>query len=140
MKKLTIGQLAKKNGVRIDTIRHYERLGLVKPEDRSKAGYRFYGQESLRIVEFILRAKNLGFTLAEIKTLLRLKASQTSTCKDMLERTEEKIFEAKENVRHLNKIHKALEKLAEACPGGNMPLSACPILDHLYPHKIRKEK
>jgi DNA-binding transcriptional MerR regulator len=133
MKNLTIGQLAKESGVRTDTIRHYERLDILKPASRSKAGYRLYGQESLRTVKFIRRAKDLGFTLAEIKTLLRLKASQTATCKDMLERTEKKISEAKENMRHLNKIHDALEKLGGICPGGDMPLNACPILAYLYP-------
>jgi len=138
MKNLTIGQLAKESGVRTDTIRHYERLGLVKPESRSKAGYRLYGLESLRVVEFIRRAKDLGFTLTEIKTLLRLKSSQTATCRDMLERTEKKIAQAKENVRHLNRIHGALEKLADACPGGDMPLSACPILAYLHQGEWQK--
>ncbi|MCF6216284.1 MAG: heavy metal-responsive transcriptional regulator [Emcibacter sp.] len=133
MNDLTIGQLARKCGVRTDTIRYYEQLEIIQPEDRSSAGYRLYGPESIRTIKFIRRAKDLGFTLAEIKILLNLKASQTATCRDMLERTEAKIVEAKENMRHLNNMHDVLEKLSEACPGGNMPLSECPILDHLYP-------
>ena len=133
MNDLTIGQLAKESNVRTDTIRYYEQLGIINPEGRSNAGYRLYGPESIRTIKFIRRAKNLGFTLAEIKVLLSLKASQTATCRDMLERTEAKIVEAKENMRHLNDMHDVLEKLSEACPGGDMPLSECPILDHLYP-------
>ena len=135
MKRLTIGQLAKESGVRTDTIRYYEQLGLIKPEGRSESGYRLYSDDAIRLVQFIRRAKDLGFTLAEIKTLLTLKASQTATCKDMLERTEAKLTEAKENIKHLSKMHDALEKLSEACPGGDMPLSECPILDYLYPNK-----
>ncbi len=133
MSDLTIGLLAKESGVRTDTIRYYEQLGIISPEARSNAGYRLYGTESVRTVKFIRRAKDLGFTLAEIKTLLTLKTSQSATCKDMLERTDSKIVEAKENMRHLNHMHDALKKLSNACPGGDMPLSECPILDHLYP-------
>ena len=130
---MTIGILAKKSDVRTDTIRYYEKLGLLLPEERSKAGYRLYNDNSMRIVKFILRAKDLGFRLEEIKTLLTLKASQTATCQDMLERTDQKLEEAKANLKRLNNIHSALEKLLEACPGGKMPLSECPILDYLYP-------
>ena len=101
MKRLTIGQLAKESGVRTDTIRYYEQLGLIKPEGRSESGYRLYSDDAIRLVQFIRRAKDLGFTLAEIKTLLTLKASQTATCNDMLQRTEEKLEEAKENIKHL---------------------------------------
>ena len=133
MSDLTIGVLAKETNVRTDTIRYYEQLGLVKPQGRSKAGYRVYGQNSIRLVQFIRRAKDLGFKLAEIKTLLTLSASQTATCKDILESTAHKLKEAKENIRQLKNIHDALEKLADECPGGDEPLSECPILDHLYP-------
>lgn len=141
MKRLTIGQLAKESGVRTDTIRYYEQLGLIKPEGRSESGYRLYSDDAIRLVQFIRRAKDLGFTLAEIKTLLTLKASQTATCNDMRERAEEKLEEAKENIKHLNRMHDALEKLAQECPGGDMPLSKCPILDYLYPpHENMKEE
>ena len=140
MKRLTIGQLAKESGVRTDTIRYYEQLGLIKPEGRSESGYRLYSDDAIRLVQFIRRAKDLGFKLAEIKTLLTLKASQTATCNDMLQRTEEKLVEAKENIKHLNRMHDALEKLADECPGGDMPLSKCPILDYLYPKTELQEK
>ncbi|WP_339864787.1 heavy metal-responsive transcriptional regulator [Paremcibacter congregatus] len=138
MAGLKIGQLAKASGVRTDTVRYYEQLGLIYPEDHSEAGYRLYNKDSIRLVQFIRRAKDLGFKLGEVKTLLTLKASQTATCKDMLENTEKKLAEAKDTIRHLNKIHDALEELAKACPGGDMPLSECPILDYLYP-KIFKQ-
>ena len=125
MNSMTIGILAKKSDVRTDTIRYYEKLGLLLPEERSKAGYRLYNDNSMRIVKFIHWNKST--------ILLTLKASQTATCQDMLERTDQKLEEAKANLKRLNNIHSALEKLLEACPGGKMPLSECPILDYLYP-------
>lgn len=133
MGNLLIGQLARESGVRTDTIRYYERLGLIQPEGRSEAGYRLYSKKSVRLVQFIRRAKGLGFKLEEARILLTLKASQTATCQDMLERTDQKMQEAQANIKRLKNIHDALEKLSEACPGGDMPLSECPILDYLYP-------
>ena len=101
MGNLTIGQLAKESGVRTDTIRYYEQLGLIHPEGRSEAGYRLYSEDSIRLVQFVRRSKDLGFKLAEIKTLLTLKASETATCQDMLERTDEKLDEARQNIKQL---------------------------------------
>ncbi|MBL1148481.1 MAG: MerR family transcriptional regulator [Pseudomonadota bacterium] len=132
MRNLTIGQLASESGVRSDTIRYYEQLGLINPDGRSAVGYRLYGAESIRLLMFIRRAKGLGFKLREIKTLLALKSSQTATCKDMLERTNHKLEEAKGNIKYLKNIYGALEKLSQECPGGDMPLSECPILDYLH--------
>lgn len=132
MSDITIGRLAKQTGLRADTIRYYEQLGLIKPDGRSAAGYRLYGTESIRLLKFIRRAKGLGFKLGEVKTLLTLRASQTATCEDMLDRTNHKLKEAKDNIKYLSNIHRALEKLARECPGGDMPLSECPILDYLY--------
>lgn len=141
MGNMTIGQLAKESGVRTDTIRYYETLKLVEPAGRTSAGYRLYNTASIERVSFIKRAKSLGFTLSDISALLELKATQSATCQEMLERTEAKIKETKDNVRHLKHIHDALEKLASACTGGDMPLSECPILDHLYPkNKVKEPK
>ena len=139
MSNMTIGQLAKESGVRTDTIRYYETLKLIEPAGRTNSGYRLYDTASTQRVSFIKRAKSLGFTLSDISALLELKAMQSATCQEMLDRTEDKIKEAKDNVRHLKHIHDALEKLANACPGGDMPLSKCPILDHLYPNNKIKE-
>ncbi len=133
MTTMTIGELAKKSGVSADTIRYYERLDLVQPQSRSKAGYRLYSPESVRIIRFICNGKDLGFTLAETKTLLNIKASKTTTCRDMLGRTKDKIAQQRENLKQLNRIHDLLNNLAEICPGGDMPLTECPILDYLYP-------
>ena len=73
------------------------------------------------------------FKLEEVKILLTLKASQTATCQDMQERTDLKVQEAKADIKRLENIYDALKKLSGTCPGGNMLLSECPILDYLYP-------
>lgn len=136
MEKLTIGKLAEECGVTIDTIRYYERFKLVQAERRSKSGYRLYGQESVRRVMFIKRSKELGFTLGEIKKLLALKSAKDATCDEMLKRTRGKIAEFKSKVKQLMHIERALTRLADSCPGGDVPVRECPILDHLYPAAI----
>lgn len=133
---ITIGQLAEACDVSIDTLRYYERCKLLKPESRTESGYRLYGPESLRLVDFIKRCKSLGFALDEIRKLLTLKSSKGATCAEMLERTHAKVAEAKRQVKELSRIESALTKLAKACPGGDIPIGQCPILNHLYPDKI----
>lgn len=130
-KALTIGILAELTGTSTDTLRYYEKLGLVKADKRSRSGYRLYGQDAVRQVRFIRGAKALQFTLEEIKQLLRLDASDEATCGEMLSRTEAKIVEAEQRIRELKEIKTVLGKLAKACPGGDAPTSKCPILDHL---------
>lgn len=136
---LTIGKLAEECDVTIDTIRYYERFKLMQAQGRSKAGYRLYGPDSVRRLMFIKRSKELGFTLDEIKKLLALKSSKDATCAEMLERTHAKVAEAKEQVRALTHIEDALTRLSAICPGGDMPISKCPILDHLYPNEIKRK-
>lgn len=138
MAKLTIGKLAEKCDVTIDTIRYYERFKLVQADSRSESGYRLYSNGSVRRVNFIKNSKELGFTLDEIRKLLALKSSKDATCAEMLERTHAKVKEAKRQVKELSNIESALTKLAKACPGGNLPISQCPILEHLYPTHSRK--
>ncbi len=136
---LTIGKLAEECGVTIDTIRYYERFKLMQAQGRSKAGYRLYAPESVRRLSFIKRSKELGFTLDEIRKLLALKSSKDATCAEMLERTHAKVEEAKRQVKELSRVESALTKLAKACPGGDIPIGKCPILNHLYPDKINQK-
>lgn len=140
MEKLTIGKLAEECDVTIDTIRYYERFKLLVAEDRSKSGYRQYTDDSVRRLMFIKRCKDLGFTLDEIKKMLALKSSTNATCAEMLERTHTKVEEAKKQVKELSRIEAALTKLANICPGNDIPIDQCPILEHLYPKSSHKGK
>lgn len=128
--ELTIGKLAEQAQVNVQTIRYYERRGLLRDPDRTASNYRVYGGDTLRRVRFIRRAQELGFTLSEIKELLELRASPRSCCEDVRERSEAKIRDIDEKVRTLQAMRKALAKLVHACSGRG-PVTECPILESL---------
>ena len=130
MTGLTIGRLAKQAGLGIETVRFYERQGLIKPPPRTDSNYRIYPPEEIGRLKFIKRAKDLGFTLKEIKELLELQHDPHATKADIKKRTVEKIENIKKKVRDLTRIQHALEHLAGACDGRG-PLSECPILEAL---------
>ena len=131
MKQLTIGKLAEMTGVSADTLRYYEKMGLLEGTPRSQAGYRLYDQDAVRVVRFIRGAKELSFTLDEIRQLLTLKQSDKSTCGEILKHTEAKIKEAEHRIKDLKEIRKVLKALAEQCPADDTPSDCCPILDHI---------
>jgi MerR family mercuric resistance operon transcriptional regulator len=127
---LTIGQLAERADVGVETIRFYERKGLIAEPPRSSAGFRHYAPDAVRRVRFIRHAKALGFSLKEIMELLSLRVESDSTCADIRGRTEKKIVEVNEKIRGLKQMERALARLAASCRGEG-PLSECPILDEL---------
>ena len=131
MKQLTIGKLAEVTGVSSETLRYYEKLKLIAPDTRSAAGYRLYTPDAVRVVRFIRGAKELNFTLDEIRQLTALKSSDKSTCAQILKHTESKIKQAEQRILELKEIRKVLKQLAEQCPADDSPLDCCPILDHI---------
>ena len=133
MTTLTIGQLARASDVKIDTIRYYERQGLVTPESRTKSGYRQYGRESLRRVKLIRKAQALGFSLTEIAQLLQFGGSQDATKADVLGLTARKIAEQRVKIRDLEELLQTLAQVAALCEGDDSPAHECPILAFLYP-------
>ena len=130
MKPLTIGTVARQAGVGVETIRFYERVGLIEDPPRRESGYRQYPEEAVARVRFVRRAKDLGFTLKEIKELLSLRASPKSRCVDVRMRAEAKIEDIERKVRALQGMKKALVKLTAACRGRG-PVTKCPILEAL---------
>jgi len=130
MKTLTIGQVAKQVGVGLETIRFYERRGLIEEPPRRASGYRDYPPDTIARVRFIRRAKELGFSLKEIAELLSLRVDQDTTCADVKARAETKIADIQERVRALQCMKRALTKLAASCRGSG-PASECPILEAL---------
>ncbi|MCA9145473.1 MAG: Hg(II)-responsive transcriptional regulator [Planctomycetaceae bacterium] len=130
MNSLTIGQLAKIAGVGVETVRFYERKGLLAEPNRRPSGYRQYGEEVVNRLRFIKRAKELGFTLNEIKELLSLRLDPTTTCADVKERAEEKIDDIEAKIRTLRRMKNALVKVTKACSGRG-GTSECPILETL---------
>ena len=126
-KGLNIGRLAREVGVSTDTIRFYERRGLLAPPARSEANYRLYPRGDIRRLKFILRAKALGFTLNEIKELLNLHHNPTATKAEVKALTEEKIADIRQRITDLGRILATLENLADTCDGHG-PADDCPIL------------
>ncbi len=127
---MTIGKLAQKAGVRVDTIRFYEKIGLIETPMRTQSGYRMYSESDVRRIRFIRKAKELGFTLREIKELLELKMAPGTTCAHIRRRAQVKIEDIEVKIEALQKLKRALEKLIETCHGIG-PVSDCPILDML---------
>ncbi len=127
---LTIGQVAKRSGIGIETLRFYERKGLVEEPPRTESGYRQYPEDVVARIRFIRRAKELGFKLSEISELLSLRVDPNTTCADVRKQTEFKIADVEEKIRVLQTIKTALEKLAVSCTGSG-PTSECPILEAL---------
>ena len=101
MSAFTIGEAAKRAGVNIETLRYYERRGLVPPPPRSHSNYRLYPNESVRLVRFVKRAQDLGFTLKEIKELLAFRNGVDASCGDVLEQALAKMRDIDDKMRAL---------------------------------------
>lgn len=136
-KPFTIGTVARLSGVSVETIRFYERDGLIPDPPRRDSGYRQYPPATIERVRFVKRAKELGFTLAEIKELLDLSIGRGTTCADVKRKAVEKITEVDAKISDLKRIRKALHRLTEQCRGKG-PISKCPILENLASEKRTK--
>ena len=125
--QLTIGRMAEQAGVGIDTVRFYERRGLLPEPRRTAAGYRLYGEDSINRIRFVRRAKRLGFTLDEIENLLKLQ-DQGGRKSEVKEITTRKLRQIDAKIADLSRMRTVLETLATECSGrGNV--SSCPIIE-----------
>lgn len=124
---LTIGALAQRAGVGIDTIRYYEREGLLPAPQRRASGYRDYGPDVVERLRFIRRAKDLGFTLQEIGELLALSTDRERGVHSVKQRAEVRLGEVEQRIRELQRMKRGLKQLIDACPGHGA-LEHCPIL------------
>ena len=131
MEALTIGQVAGRAGIGIETVRFYERRGLIEDPPRTESGYRQYSEDAVSRLRFIKRAKGLGFSLKEIMELLSLRLDPETTCGDIKKRAETKIADIEEKIRSLRNMNKALTKLVATC-SVNGPVRECSILETLY--------
>lgn len=134
MKPLTIGQIARQAGIGVETVRFYERRGLLAGPARTASGYRQYTADAVVRIRFIRRAKELGFTLKEIGELLALRLDVNTSCAEVKGRANAKIADVEAKIEDLQRMREALSKLVASC-GGHGPVSACPILDELDKEK-----
>jgi MerR family mercuric resistance operon transcriptional regulator len=128
---MTRGQLAAQSGCNSETIRYYEKIGLMPDPTRTAAGYRIYNEAHLRRLSFIMRLRALGFTLKEVRGLLGLVDSHAYTCGEVHAITIEHLAIVRQKLADLEKMERSLDKLAAKCTGDNVP--ECPIIDDLYP-------
>jgi MerR family transcriptional regulator, copper efflux regulator len=128
MRRMTIGRVARATDVSIDTIRFYERIGLVSPQARTDGGYRVFDAEAVDRIRFIQQAKDLGFSLKEVGDLLALNDLPGTSCADIRARAVSKIAEVDAKIGSLQRIRQALVRLSETCPGKG-PITRCTILD-----------
>jgi Hg(II)-responsive transcriptional regulator len=125
----TIGSLAQDAGVGIQTVRFYERTGLLKQPTRRASGYRQYSLEDSKQIRFIKRAQELGFTLKEIKSLLELQATSKSMCGDVKEQADQKIAEIHEKIKDLKKMLRSLGQISDCCSKGKTTCGVCSMHD-----------
>lgn len=129
---VTIGELARLSGVGVETIRFYERERLLEQPRRPANGFRRYPPEAVKRLQFVRRAKDLGFTLDEIRELLRLKAKRGARCSTVCSKARKKIAEVDERIAELVKLREALVTLADAC-SGEVAIEHCSILHAMEP-------
>jgi len=130
MDGLTIGEVAERAKVHIETLRYYERRGLIERPRRSVSNYRLYPEDAVQRVRFIKRAQELGFSLKDIKDLLSLRIAPEAECGEIRAHVEAKIKDIEEKVSALMAMKSALSKLVTECSGEG-PLTECPILESL---------
>ena len=127
-----IGELAKRCEVTADTIRFYEKSGLLAPASRNESGYRLYSERDQAKVLFIRRAKNIGFTLQEISELLSIRVDpHQHTCGQVKIIADDKIIELEERIKELKRFQLSLKDLSSTCSGGEESATGCSILDAL---------
>jgi MerR family copper efflux transcriptional regulator len=136
MDRLKVGELACRAGVGVQTVRFYERKGLIEPPPRTHSGYRQYPESAVARIRFIQRAQRLGFSLAEVDELLSLRVDPSNDRGAVRTRAAAKLEEIREKVRDLERIETALADLIDACSGRGGS-DACPILEALEPDSRR---
>lgn len=125
---LTIGQVARRAGVHVETIRYYERRRLLAEPPRRRSGYRAYPAEAIQRIRFIKSAQGLGFCLEEIAEMLELRVTPDTTCADVRQLAQTRLDEVEERIRKAQTLKRTLKRLIANCRE-DKPLSECPILD-----------
>ena len=129
-REFSIGRLSKHTGCNVETIRYYEKIGLLAAPPRTAGGHRIYGGEHARRLGFIRRSRELGFSLDEIRALLGLADGGDYNCGKVKEITVHHLQSVKDKIRDLRKLERTLTTISNECEGGIAP--HCPIIEALY--------
>lgn len=126
---MTIGKLAKEAGVGVETIRFYERKGLIRKPPKRDSGFRTYSGEEVTRIRFIRRAQELGFTLREVKELVELQSKKKMTGGQVQKKADQKIEEIRQKISDLKKMEESLSQLSRLCGAGEQSAKECKFLD-----------
>jgi MerR family mercuric resistance operon transcriptional regulator len=126
---LTIGKLSLLTGVNIETIRYYEKIKVLPAPPRTDSGRRMYGPMETRILAFVRRSRELGFSLDEVRTLLRLGGPEKASCREVRKIAAHHLDEIRAKITDLRKLERLLAKTVAQCTGTTAPV--CPVLDVL---------
>lgn len=126
---ITRGKLAKRFGCHLETVRYYEKIGLVPPPARSEGGHRLYKIEDQRRLRFILRGRELGFSIDELRGLISLVDSNNYTCGEILGLTIDHLGNVRQKISDLKRLERTLARISKECSGGAVP--DCPVIDAL---------
>ena len=129
VREFTIGQLSKLIDVNIETIRYYEKIGIIPHPPRNSSGYRIYSTPHLERLSFVRRSRDLGFSQLEVRKLLTLVDEHKYTCAEVQEITAKQLAAVRAKIKDLRKLEKALANMVSECDGGDIP--ECPIVDIL---------
>ena len=121
--------IARRTGCNLETIRYYEKIGMMPEPPRTQAGYRIYDTKHVERLSFILRARELGFSLDDIRGLIALVDRGTQTCAEVKDRTERHLADVREKIADLKRIERVLTETAVQCSGDEVP--DCPVLEAL---------
>lgn len=128
-RSLSIGEISRETGVNIETIRYYERVKVLPPPSRTQAGRRVYGREEKRVLTFIRRGRELGFTLEDIRVLLDLDAPGKASCAEVREIASAHLASVRSKIADLTRFEAVLAEAVAQCAGDTAPV--CPVLDIL---------
>ena len=131
MGPIAIGRLSKQTGTNIETIRYYERVGVLPAPARSSGGYRLYGIAHLKRLNFIRRARALGFSIGEVRTLLRLADERKRPCAEVRVVAEAHLHDVRAKIADLRRMERVLKATVTRCASGQR--SHCPVIEALYP-------
>lgn len=128
--ELPIGELSRQSGVNIETIRYYEKIGIMPAPARSAGGYRLYRAEHLKRLSFVRRGRKLGFSLDELRGLLRLVDGHSYTCEEVRALTLDHVATVRRKIADLRRIERVMADMAAQCTGARIP--KCPVIDAMF--------
>ncbi len=131
-KDFSVGELATQSGCKVETVRYYEKTGLMPDPPRTEGGHRIYSLAHLKRLFFIRRSRELGFSIEQVKELLRFVDEPDHTCGEVRSMALLQARAAQEKIDDLKKLQKALNEMATRCKGGRYKVEDCPIIDALY--------